>query len=98
VFTFRKIQTRDSDLQRLQDNVADAFRKVGLCALVDGALLQNIVLVGGSTAVAHGLQRQPLGWIIVDRSASVTVYRTAWDALNLTLQSSGAATVSIWVF
>jgi hypothetical protein len=68
--------------------------------LLNGTLVENLVVTNGTVAVGHGLGRTPRGYIVVKRSADVRV----WDASTaatvnlLHLQANGTATVSLWVF
>lgn len=97
MFTFRKLLVKDPEVSRVQDNIADAFRRVATCPLVDGALVTASV-VSGQNTIPHLLSRLPLGWVVVDRRANVTLYRVSWDNNNLVLQASGSDTITLWVF
>ena len=45
------------------------------------------------------LGRKPQGWFIVDQTASASIYRSQpFNSNTLTLTSSAACTVSLWVF
>lgn len=69
------------------------------CALVPGVLLTNVKVGTAATAVKHGLNRQPQGWILVDLQKQATVWRTVWDNNTITLLSSvDNTTISLWVF
>lgn len=94
----KRVVTTDRTLQAIQDNVDQALSLIQATPFQGGTLLTSVALQTGSTQIAHTLSRQPRGWVIVDINAAVTVYRTAWDAKFLTLQSSAGATASIWVF
>lgn len=50
--------------------------------------------------VAHNLGKTPSGFIIIDVDASnpVSFSRTTFDATNIIMKSSDAATIKIWVF
>ena len=58
----------------------------------------TITITATATAFNHGLSTTPQGWIILDKTANVDVWRTAWDDKTITLQGSGSVSVKIWVF
>ncbi len=95
--TFQKFHQGSQELQRLQKNVEDAFGPIVKNVLLNGRLLEA-TLASGSNKIEHKLGRKINGYIIVKRNANVSVYNTSDDELYLTLNSSGAASVSIWVF
>lgn len=64
-----------------------------------GNILTGIDLISGVTVVNHLLGRQMQGWFIVDQDAVASIYRSAaMNDLTLTLTSSAAVTVNIFVF
>lgn len=63
------------------------------------SVLKDVVLATGNNVINHRLGRKPIGWIVTDVDANVGIYRSAeFNDLTLTLNSSGAATVSLLVF
>lgn len=70
--------------------------------LVDGNLLQGVVLASGNNVINHGLGRKLQGYIVVLKSANVTIYDTQstnpHPELTLILVASGAATISVYCF
>lgn len=67
--------------------------------LMQGKLLQNVSLINGNTTINHGLGRQMKGWIIADQTAAASIYRSQpLNSNTLTLNSSAACTVSLYVF
>lgn len=67
--------------------------------LIDGILLQNVLLTNGANTINHKLQRNPKGWILVDTTAAISLWRTLpFNNLSLNLFCNGDATVSLWVF
>lgn len=96
--TFRKIQTVDRDLNRVQDQVFQALNPVLKNVLIDSVQINDIQITTSGVDIDHGLGRVPLGWFVVDSTASATVWRTAWTDRILSLDASGTATISIVVF
>ncbi len=98
---FRKIKTLISDLQNLQNSLAVVFDAITSKQILDGLLLTNISLTGSATtSVAHGLGKEPRGWIIVGRNAASDVYEVASPTPNaiLNLAASADVVVNLWVF
>jgi hypothetical protein len=64
-----------------------------------GTLLTKIVLIATTPkAIAHGLGRVPTGWTLTDNIANAVIWRTAWTAQTITLESTANTTISVWVF
>lgn len=70
--------------------------------LVNGNLLQNIVVASGNNTINHQLNSKLQGYIVVTNSAAVTFYdrqaTNPYPDLTLILVASGAATISLYVF
>ena len=67
--------------------------------LSSSVFLQSVVLASGANSVNHTLGRTPVGWILADINAAVTVYRSAaFDIKSLNLTASGPVTVNLVVF
>lgn len=95
--TLKRIQG-DFETEQIQRNVEDFVRSSIPDWVGDGVMLSNVVLAPGLNPISHTLQRQPLGYVITDLTSNATVWRTTWNSNTLTLQSSIATTVQIWVF
>ena len=98
MFNFRKIVTANTDLQRVQTNVDDVFKQLRNAPILDGVLVENVIIGTTATSVSHTLQRQPRGFIIVDINADARVRRSAWTPTTLSLISTATVTLSLWVF
>lgn len=95
---FRKIRTGDINLDQLQTNVEQVFGEIQKKPIIDGTLLSGVVVGTTETEVNHELNRQPLGFIVVDRNSAGVVYKTRATSKLLVLQASAPVTVSLWVF
>lgn len=97
---FRKIQSPNKDLMRVQDAVESALKPLFISPIVNGVLVQNITLSStASTQFEHFLKRQPIGYIIIDRTSTDAVYRTAWDVNTISLRAAAnSPTISLWIF
>lgn len=86
-------------LNRFAASVADAVRTLEELPILRGRLLTSQAVGTSSTTIYHNLGRIPVGWLVVRRRASVTVYETgAATATTINLISSSAATLDIWIF
>lgn len=94
-----QIQSPDQTLMLIQTKWASQLNPLLSNKLTQGNLLQNVALINGSTTINHLLSRMMQGWILVDKDASVIIYRSQpLNAQTLTLTSNGAVNVSLWVF
>lgn len=93
-------QTSITELSQMQTKWASELNPVLAFPLNDApSFLKNIPIVSGSNVINHKLDGIPQGYIIVDQTAPITLYRSApFAKLTLTLTSSGAGTISLIVF
>jgi hypothetical protein len=106
----QRIGVNDKDLSRIQDNIARAVDVIGAKPILDGVLIEGVVLTSGSAAlVPHSLGRPYRGWIVVKKRPTTAPPSTSiyiWDidlADNLktsllSMWTSVNCTVSLWVF
>jgi hypothetical protein len=95
---FRKIKLTTVELQHFQDAVANVLVPVSKNPLIDGVLLENVVLTSGDNTISHTLSRQIRGWLIVDKQGAADIYRTGWSDKFLNLHATANVTVNLWVF
>ena len=92
------------DVNRAVRLVADPLDEVLRLPLLDGRLVTGVALVSsGVTQVAHGLGREPLGYLVVSSSAAGVISDTisTSPALRdrfLELNTTVDTTVSLWIF
>lgn len=87
------------DQEQVDANQGELFRALQRCELLDGIFLESVVLGAATTTkIAHKLDRNIRGWIVCDRTAATDIYRDSSDTKFITLHSSAAATVRLWVF
>lgn len=99
MFNFRKITTGNREVMRFQENVDEVFKQLRTATILDGVLVNNVTITTAGVMVSHTLDRQPLGWIVVDRTNANAVHRTAWNSKTLSLTATtGSVTISLWVF
>lgn len=96
------IQSQDRIVNQLQQNILQALRPILQNPLVGGRLMEGVALATGDNVLNHGLDRKLQGWIPVLISAGVTLYDKQASnqnpELTLVINSSGTATVTLYVF
>ncbi len=79
--------------------LAELIRKDSLNILSSTRLIDNISISSSSdTVVNHGLSREPIGYIIVKKSAICDIYHKSLSNLTMVIRGSTTATISILVF
>ena len=92
-------QSPDQTLMLIQKQWAAQINPALFNVLLQGNLLPNVSLINGATKFNHYLGRGMLGWFVVDQDAAATIYRSApLNTQTLTLTSSAACTVNLWIF
>ena len=101
--SLKKTTTQDKDLNKLQTNLKVALQPIINSPIINGNLLLDVTLEAGKrNEVAHGLQRRPLGYIIVRKRKDSRI----WDLQDtnpaptktFTIACSHDVNVDIWVF
>lgn len=94
------IPTNNSDLTKVQDATREAFLEIKRLPIVQGRLIENVLLSTGDNKVEHKLTRKARGYIIVkrDNGTSQIFDQSSSDDMYLVLNSSSPIAVSLWVF
>lgn len=110
LLSFNKTAISDASTTRFQDNVARIFQALLPIPILNGQLLEDVILIAGNVnRVSHGLDRPYRGWIVVKKRPKSVSPSTAlyfWDtdapatdkATILQIWTSDDATISLWVF
>jgi len=96
--SFAKVQTQSRELNQVQSNIATFLQTYATNPLLNGAFVNDQDLISGSTVIYHNLGRQLQGWIVTNIDGSASIYSTGFDDSTLTLSSSAAVTVNLYVF
>lgn len=96
--SFARVQTQSRELNQVQSNLATALQPVFTSPFFEGQFANDISLISGTTVVQHGLGRQLTGWFVTDIDGAATIYSTGKTDSTLTLVSSAAVTVNLFVF
>jgi hypothetical protein len=94
----RKIKVSSNELSFVQDNIINAVNPLLKNILMDGVMAEGWDIETTGTAIAHGLNRNPIGYIVIGKNGPGDVYKTSMDKNFLTLQSTVAVTISLWIF
>ena len=84
-------------LNTLQQNIGTAISAIDSSLLQNGLLIENIT-VNGSLSVNHKLNRTPRGYIVTAKNSNVNIWDSGKTIDSLTINSSGATTISIYIF
>ena len=104
VKSFKKTSFKDNnDVTKLQNNIEVALTPLINSSIVDGVLIQNVLLEPSKrNEVSHKLNREPLGYVIVRKRQDSRI----WDLQDtntakkqtFTLACSHEVCVDIWFF
>lgn len=98
---YRRVRCKDDDLRQVQDAVGFVFQDIMSRQVIDGQIISNVT-ASAAFSVDHKLNRKPNGYLVISKDTNVNI----WDSQasnpipssTLELNSSGAATISLWVF
>jgi hypothetical protein len=97
-----RVQTDSREINQIQSNIATILNPIQANPMSSGIIVDGIVLASGSNVIQHTLGRILQGYIVILKSANVTIYDSqstnATPNLTLVLVSSGAATISLYLF
>lgn len=89
-------------VDRTFQNVKETVDQLLSAPLLRGKQLTDLPLNSGTTLVTHQLGRVPQGYIITGQSGPANISRSAQAARTpeqqISLQSSAAVTVDLWVY
>jgi len=86
---------------RAQSNLESFVAPISKSIILNGVLVEDVILTTSSTAIEHKLGRKPRGYIICKNNATTSVYTPVASTspeLFENLAASASCTVSIWFF
>lgn len=94
------LQSDSEVLNRLQTLWRQVLNPLIAVPMNNGIQLEGIVLTASTNVINHKLGRMQQGWVITDiNNVATSIYRSQpFNDKTLTLTSSGAVTVNIWVY
>jgi len=95
----QKIRGLPYDVNKLQDNVSAAITPILTNPLNYGIILPNVEVPGAApVTIEHKLGRQPLGWIVIDKTKQADVWKISWSDKFITLDSSAVTSINLYIF
>ncbi len=86
-------------LDRMQTTWKSQIDPLLAVPMLAGIQLSNLVLKSGINVINTKLQRTQQGWMITDITAPAEIYRSQpFNSTTLTLTSSAATTINLWVY
>jgi hypothetical protein len=99
---FKKVGQKSPEVTQFQDNCEQTFNRLTNKQILDGVLLEDVVLTTAALNVSHGLGRPVTGYMVIKRNANAVVYDNESSNTKKTqfliLRASATVTVSLWVF
>lgn len=99
----KSIQVKDFELSKIQGNFKEFAEQFSGLPFLTGVLLSangqtTFQITTSGLQIAHGLQRVPVGWILIDNDSNATIWRASWDDKFITFDSSSTSNIKVWVF
>lgn len=98
---FKKIDFKDKDSSRLQENIQSYLSQFNDVTL-DGVVLTNVTVGTAITNIPHTLGREFQGWHLLDIQGDARVWRDTGSNSDsnkfLPLKASASVVVSLWVY
>lgn len=95
---FLTLSSQDDELNRVQSNLRSALDPLSKDPLLNRVEVESTIKTAVTTVIQHNLGRQPRGWILVDKQGPYDVWRIAWNASTITLDSSGDVKVKVLIY
>lgn len=97
---FKRISQKQPELQAVINSVAEFVRPLELNPILDGRIIEGVVIGTSATDIPHKLGRKWAGWFVVSRTSGVVPYETTQtnETTFLTLIAASQTTVDIYVF
>lgn len=97
---FKRLNFKDQDLNRIQDNVDAAINPLLKLPLLDGIFLVDVTIKVTDTAIPHRLNRPFKGWVMTAKNAAGDIYEgtNTKPELFLVLKASSQVIVDLWIF
>lgn len=99
----RTRQTGNAAEDRARDDITSALATIiqsrFVQAFLSGVAVEGVDLGVGSQSIAHSLGRQPVGYLVTwAEGAAPAFHVTDSDTKRLTVTSTAASTVDLWVW
>lgn len=99
---YRKLNTKEEIVNRIQDNTAKTVSQINQSTFSGGTILSGQELSSGDNTINHKLGKNLTGWFIVRQRGSASIYDKQDDnktpSQTLVLNASADVSVDIFVF
>lgn len=99
---FRKIQTSNPDLNKVQDNIGEVLNELLASPLARPLFRQGVAFLSGVNRISHGLGRRPLSVMLSPPSVGGVSFSYSQDPKDPTnyvqVTASGACTADLMVY
>jgi len=86
-------------IEQMQQQWKSQLDPILAIPMLSGLQLKSIALKSGANVINHKLGAVQQGWMITDQDGPATIYRSQpFNNLTLTLTSSAACNVNLWVY
>lgn len=98
--SLKRLAFGDNVISRFQDNLTEFTEQLVQNKMLKGTLIQDVIIGTSDTPIQHLLGVKPMGYLIVNQTASATIYNveSKTDDKFLTLKASASVKISLWVF
>lgn len=94
---FRETYQEDAHNINLQTAVRDALKPLTNNPILDYVILKGVV-ISGTKAINHGLQRAVQGWVVTRIKSSAVIFEVKSDDNTITLTSTSPAVIDLYIF
>lgn len=95
--SFKKTKHSDPEINRIQENALEKFNAYDSVPFINGNLLE-IDVSTTATDFNHGLNRTPIGFLVIDKNANADIWKTGATRTTIQLDASASASIKVWVF
>lgn len=99
---YRRIQTSDTSINKVQDSIDECVNYFNLNIFNEAVFLKDVTVNTTPTEISHGLNREPLGFLVVNRTSNVGIWKSPTPSVAptkiLMLEASSDSIVSLIVF
>lgn len=97
VSDLQRVQWKDKEVLTLQKNIYEFVNQFKNTELLTGVAFKNLA-VNTTLTITHGLNREPLGFIVTNKNANANIWATLMDKNFIYLISSASVEIDIWVY
>lgn len=93
----KTIQDLEYLLAKLQSNISDFTGQFTLNPFILGTVIEAEIDTT-DTKLSHGLEVEPTGWMILDKTGNSNIWRVSQSSKEIVLKASVKVSCKVWVF